>query len=390
MLRSIGVVAIVLFAHSPIHFAQVYIAEVATSGLKGLFGACNQLFVTIGVFLTLGLGALANSNNMETFHYFHISLVAVGIIVISELLLLLICETPRWLYAHGRASEGRKNLKLLRGPNANVTKEEEAIREALERQGKLSLGELFLQFKQRTVFHPFILVLMVMFFQQFSGINAVVFYAASIFKEAGVGDPSLLSAMSIGGAQLVATLIAVILVDKLGRKILLVVSSATMCLSTGVLGIEFLITDTICGGVTGNGTTSHHALCHHNIGWLAILATIGVIVGFSLAWGPIPWLLMSELLPLRVRSLAGSIATFSNWSFATLITFTFESYVHAVSPKTAWWSFAIIMFVSIFCVVFFLPETTGCSLEQIEVYFQKGPCLSPSFSSSKVKREIRS
>ena len=325
---------------------------------------------------------------MDRFHYFHISLAAIGITAISELLLLLICETPRWLYAHGQASEGHKKLKLLRGPNTDVTKEEEAIRAALERQGKPSLGELFLQFKQRGVYHPFILVLMLMFFQQFSGINAVVFYAASIFKEAGVGNPSLLSALSIGGGQIAATFIAVILVDKLGRKVLLVVSSTTVCLSSGVLGIEFLITDTVCGGVTGNGTTSNHALCQHNIGWLAILATIGVIVGFSLAWGPIPWVLMSELLPLRVRSLAGSIATFSNWSFATLITLAFESYAHAVSPKIAWWSFSVIMLVSIFCVIFFIPETTGCSLEQIELYFQRGPCFSPSFSPSKVKREI--
>ena len=322
------------------------------------------------------------------FQYFHISLAAVGVTAIFELLMLFTCETPRWLYAQGEASKGLEKLKLLRGPNANVTTEEAAIRAALERQGKLSVKDLFLQFRHRAVYHPFVLVLMLMFFQQFSGINAVVFYAASIYQEAGVKNPTLLSALTIGVSQLIATFIAVVLVDMLGRKVLFIVSSITVCLSSCLLGIEFLITDTICGGATGNGTTSAHAICHHSIGWLAILAAIGVIIGFSLAWGPIPWLMMSELLPLRVRSLGGSVTTFFNWSCATLITFTFESYASAISPKFAWWSFSIVMLVSVFCVIFFLPETKGCSLEQIEAYFQKSPCLTPGFSSSKVKREI--
>ena len=366
----------------------MYIAEIATANLKGLFGACNQFFAIVGVFLSLGLGALANTSNMDKFHYFHISVVPIGITAVFELLMLFTCETPRWLYAQGEASKGLEKLKLLRGPSANVATEEAAIRAAFERQGKLSVKDLFLQFRHRAVYHPFILVLMLMFFQQFGGINAVVFFAASIYQEAGVKDPTLLSALSIGVSQIIVTFIAVVLVDLLGRKVLLIISSITMCLSSFLLGIEFLITDTICDGATGNGTTSAHAICHHSIGWLAILAAIGVIIGFSVGWGPIPWLMMSELLPLRVRSLGGSVATFFNWSCATIITVTFESYASAISPKFAWWSFSIVMLVSVFCVIFFLPETKGCSLEQIEAYFQKGSCLSTSFSSSTVKREI--
>ena len=357
---------------------QIYIAEIASPRLKGLFGACNQLFTTIGIFLSLGLGALAD--NADSFSYFYVSLAILGLIALFEVLMLFTCETPRWLYSIQRNLEANKNLNLLRGQRANISKEIRGIQLALQNQKKLSVKEILMEFKNRSVYHPFLLVLMLMFFQQFSFINAAIYYAATIFQNAGVENAPLVSALSIGGVQIVATVISVILVDLLGRKILLIISSVGMSLSSLVLGIQFLITDTICGGFTGSKTTSDHAVCQNNIGWLAIVASVIFIVAFSLAWGPVPWLMMSELLPLRVRSLGGSLATFVNWGCATIVTATFQMYADAVTQKFAWWSFALIMLISIVFVILFLPETKGHSLEEIEEYFKQGPILSPRFS----------
>ena len=336
--------------------------------------------------MSLGLGAIAN--NTDGFTYFHVSLVILGLIVLFEVLMLFTCETPRWLYTRKRDLEANKNLNFLRGPKANIQKEIQGIQMALQNRQKLSIKEILLEFKSRSVYQPFLLVLMLMFFQQFSFVNAAIYYSATIFQSAGVANASLVSALSIGGVQIVATIVAVILVDLLGRKVLLIISSAGMSLSSFVLGVQFLITDSICDGTTGSKTTSNHAVCQNNLGWLAIAASVAFIVAFSIAWGPIPWLMMSELLPLRVRGLAGSIATFANMGFAAIVTAVFQSYVKAVTQKIAWWSFALIMLASIVLVILFLPETKGHSLEEIEEYFKQGHLLSPQFSLKLPKETV--
>ena len=271
-------------------------------------------------------------------------------------------------------------LNLLRGPDANTQKEIRGIQKAQERQEDLSVWELVKEFRHRSVFQPFILVLFLMVFQQFSGINAAIFYAASIFSDAGVPNASLISVFSVGGVQIIATLVAVLLIDKLGRKILLIISSVGMCLSSTLLGIEFLISKSICSNSTDHPVHHLPAICNHSVGWLAILGAILFIVFFSLAWGPIPWLMMSELMPLRVRSLAASFATLFNWSLASLVTFEFHTYAERLSPKFAWWSFAVVMLISVFFIILFLPETKGHSLEEIEEYFDQGHLFSPKFS----------
>ena len=247
----------------------------------------------------------------------------------------------------------------------------------LQNKNKLSIKEMLMEFKNRSVYHPFILVLILMFFQRFSFINAALYYGATIFRNAGIANAPLVSALSIGGVLIIATLISVIFVDIVGRKILLVISSVAMSLSSLVLGIQYLITDSICDGLTGSKTTSGHAICQNNIGWLAVAASAVFVIAISMAWGPVPWLLMSELLPLRVKSLG-----FVNMGFTTIVTATFQIYAEAVTPKFAWWSFALIMLISTVFVTLFLPETKGHSLEEIE----PGPLLSPRFSS-KLPRE---
>ena len=363
-------------------------AEIASARLKGLFGGCNQLFITIGGFIGYLYG-------VQNFHinYWKFALIAAGIVALFEILMLFTYETPRWLFSKHKEFQAIRVLKILRGPNTQVTKEMNQIKAALRR--KYTILEQLKAFKNRAVFIPFILVLMLMFFQQFSGINAVIFYASDIFKTAQISlDVNLVSALAIGVAQVVATLLSVMLVDKLGRKVLLTVSSIGMGLSSFILGIYYFILVHHCGNCLGP-----HSVCQtrpslditapcntSNFGYLAVVCVVFFIISFSLAWGPIPWSMMSELMPNHVRTLAGSIATFVNWTFAAIITSFFHSYSKFATEAGAFWSFTVVMVFAIVLVIIFLPETKGHSLEEIQEHFEKGHIFALSCRRRKPSR----
>ena len=343
--------------------SQVYITEISSPKLKGMFGNCNQLLVTIGILLSYLLGIKFGNYRMP---YYNIALVAAGIVVLFEILMLFTYETPRWLFSKNMEYDGIRVLKILRGPQFQIAKEINSIKIALRRT--YSIKEQLLEFKNRAVYHPLILILFLMFFQQFSGINVAVFYASSVFKDVGY-DPdtaNLVTLIAVGVTQVIATFISVLLVDYLGRRILLIVSSIGMLASTFMLGIYFLVKD-----LEKKDTPQHFE-------YLAIVGVALLMISFSLGWGPIPWSSMSELLPSQVRTLGASIATFANWGFATIITFAFKPYSSLVTIKFTWWTFSLVMLISIIFVLLFLPETKGKSLEEIQSHFEKGKIIACS------------
>ena len=358
----------------------------SSAKLRGLFGACNQLLTTVGILVIYGLGTAGVI--ASRFHYYHNAVIAAGVVVIFELLMLVTKETPRWLLSHGKSLKADKVLKVLRGPDADIQKEMRGIEKAIEKTEGVSIAEVLQMFKHRSVYIPFILTIMLMVYQQLSGINAAIFYAGSILQQAGVGGngpdaaekATIASTMAVGVVQVIFTGVAVVLVDLFGRKVLLVVSSIGMCFSSLILGIHFMILNDTCHGCLGINCTTNNITQHNDfapcdstdLGWLAIMGVVILIATFSLAWGPVPWIAVSELLPLRIRSFAASIVTLVNWTWVFIVTFFFHSYASAVTPKFAWWSFAFVMLTSIFFVIFFVPETKGQSLEEIEEHFERG------------------
>ena len=153
--------------------------------------------------------------------------------------------------------EANQILNILRGPMYDVPSEIRGIKRALDKN--LTLVEQFIQLKHRSVYIPFILVLFLMFFQQFSGISASIFFTAAIFKQANVSlQPTLVTFLAVGIVQVVATVVSVLVVDWRGRKQLLVVSSIGMCASSALLGVYFYILDDWCGGCFGNTTATSH------------------------------------------------------------------------------------------------------------------------------------
>ena len=344
-------------------------------------GNCNQLFSTFGQLFAYLYGI-----KQFNIQYWHFSLAAAGVVTLFEILMLFTYETPRWFLSKQKDFDAIRVLKILHGTNAKITREIDRIKDGIKE--KYNTIEQLKAFRHRAVYFPFILVLLLMFFQQFSGINAVIFYASDIFKKAGfTGNINLVSFISIGVVQVIATLLSVVLVDKLGRTRLLTISSIGMGLSSFVLAIYYYILVHHCKDCLGPQSVCHHSRpsldvtfpCNNtNFGYLAVVCVVFFIISFSLAWGPIPWTMMSELMPNRVRTLAGSIATFVNWTFAAIITYFFHSIADKITGAGAFGIFAGIMAFGLVFVIVFLPETKGHTLEKIQENFEKGHVIAVS------------
>jgi len=227
-----------------------------------------------------------------------------------------------------------------------------------------------------------LLMLFIMAFQQLSGINAIVFFAGETITAAGF-DPNtaqLITSFAVGLVSAAATATSVVLVDLFGRKILLIASGLTMCVSSFGLGAHFYLTRDCSSNV--NITTSilsvagSRLLGSNNLSNcdelkpLVIIVIIGYIIGFAIGWGPIPFILISELFPLQTRGFLAGVVSVVNWGCAALVSGAYNEFAILVNPYGAWWTFGIINMISSLYVTVFLPETKGKKLEDIEEQLQ--------------------
>jgi len=343
----------------------VYIAEIAHQKNRGGLGSVNQLAVTLGVVIVYLTGGSLTWKNTALF--------AVGPVALLLLLMLFMPETPRWLLATNQRNRALKELRWLRGPNYDVEGECFEIESNLDSQETMSLKELW----RPSLLKPLVIGMFLMVFQQMSGVNAIMFYATKIFKEAGIDKPKLVSDM-FGLTQFVATAVACLIVDRSGRRILLLVGAFGMCLCQVCLGVYYDIKK------SSNSTTSekamalqsanslYHSVPVEHITGLAITSALLFIAFFSIGWGPLPWLLMSEIFPPRAKGLASSICTLTNWFFVFLVTKLFPQMIDALKEQGTFWLFGGFCLLSFIFVYFLVPETKGKTLEEIEHYFSEG------------------
>lgn len=325
----------------------------------------------VGIFLSYAVGAI------PTLNYVHSAAVAGMLTLLFEVLVLLLYESPRWLISIGRHSSAERALSWLRQSHEMAKEEAEEIRNIVQNSPKLSIAKRLYELRQRHLYLPFILSLTLIFFHQFSGINVIIFYAATIFQTAGIHYAREAAMFAVGGLQILATIISSALVDRAGRKVLLVSGSIGMAISSATLGAHFFITrSALCGNASSdadanstllNSTTDDCAA----FAPLAIGSLVGFGFAFSVGWRALPFIVISELFPLRLRGLLGGIGLCSLWFYASLITGFYQDYEQAVQQYTAWWTFSFISFLSIFFVLIFIPETKGKTLEEIEEHFKK-------------------
>ena len=333
--------------------APTYIAEISSKQLRGLLGGGFQLAVVFGVLLAFLFGIPLS--------YIWLAILAAIFGVCMVMLLLFIPESPRW-YFKNNPEKARKSLEWLRGPNSPSINTEihEIEQTTVEQNQRQPFRELLLQ---KTVYKPLILSVALMFFQQFSGVNAVLFFSNDIFKDAGFSSKSQQDTASVilAIAQVVFTFVGCILMDRAGRRILLAIAGITMAVTCTTFSLYYILTEK---NIAAKDATSMQVL---SVGSLGVY-----ISGFSIGWGPVPWLIMSEIFPEQARGPGSGIATATNWTFAFLVTRFFKNVEKAISPFGTFVAFAVANVVGVIFVLVFLPETKGKTLAEIEAYFTGG------------------
>ncbi|XP_014234736.1 facilitated trehalose transporter Tret1-like isoform X2 [Trichogramma pretiosum] len=324
----------------------VYLGETIQPEVRGSLGLLPTAFGNIGILLCFTAGMYLD--------WWRLALLGALLPVPFALCMIIIPETPRWYISKGKTKRARKSLQWLRGKQADVSEElttvekmhVEAERQVSSQQGPF--GELF----KDTNLKPLLISLGLMFFQQMSGINAVIFYTVQIFEDAGSKlDPNI-STIIVGIVNFGSTFVATTLIDRLGRKILLYTSSVSMIVSLASLGAFFFM--------------KNHHMDVSAIGWLPLTSFVVYVIGFSLGFGPIPWLMMGEILPAKIRGSAASVATSFNWTCTFVVTKCFMNIVALIGQEGTFWLFMIICLLGLIFVIGFVPETSGRSLEEIE------------------------
>ena len=343
--------------------------EVSPARLKGMFGSMYWFSTAVGILLVYVLGAIPG------FGYSNLSLSTAALLLPCAVLYSSLPETPRWLATKQRFGEAWQVMQRLRGKDTDVSAEMQALQNNVASSGSLTWRDKLWYLKDRSAYRPLVLTVLLMLFQQFTGSNVVVFYAGTILTDARVTSARQVAGFAVGGTQVIAVFISVLCVDCAGRKVLLVLSSVFISLSTAMLGLYYFMTDFICvkyyhvNVTTPSNLTDLPLYCEPITSKFFILAIFSVvlfIVSFSIGWSTIPWVMMTELSPLRVRGILSGVATLVNWSAAAFVTGLFPIYQNAVGHYGSWWTLSCITLLSIPFVILFVPKTKGKSLEQIE------------------------
>eukprot|EP00118_Oscarella_pearsei_P014357 m.122538 g.122538 ORF g.122538 m.122538 type:complete len:520 (+) comp37791_c0_seq7:1845-3404(+) len=335
----------------------IYIAEISLPKYRGFLGTCFQVTVTMGMFQVYVIGGLFIP------HYYWLAFIALMLAALLVVLMLWVVDSPRSLLLEGKTDKARKSLQWLRGPGANIASELREVEKSLSDQETLTLSE----FKNPVLWKPLLIVLGLMFFQQFTGINAVAFYASIIFDKSGSTFQKNYGPLVIAAVQVISTVVAALVMDRLGRRKLLVISGISMCLSVVTLGVFFCINPDLNNASATSSSSSTNT--HPEAGALSLVSLIVYITGFSFGWGAIPWLVMSEILPSKARSIASGICTCFVWLCSFAVTYMFQPLTYHLNMDGTFWFFGGFCFVSVLFVLFFVPETKGKTLEEIEQHF---------------------
>eukprot|EP01018_Ginkgo_biloba_P007347 Gb_37856 [translate_table: standard] len=378
----------------------VYIAEISPKNLRGGLTTTNQLSVTMGTLIVYLLGMLVGwrllaiivdtrivtmkqQKKWKTKNELHLGIIPCVLLVLG---LFFIPESPRWLAKVGREKEFEAALQALRGKDCDVSYEAAEIREYVEELESLPKAR-FLDLFQRKYAHSVIVGVGLMVFQQLGGINAIIFYASEIFKAAGFASGHAAS-VGVAALQVPMTAIGALLMDKSGRRPLLMVSAGGMSVGCFLVGLSFyiqghethgylltLVSTLALGGLLRQiDWRSSRVLIspissYSAYGMSPFLSNQAYIATFSLGMGGIPWIIMSEVFPINMKGIAGSLVTLVSWLGSWVITITFN-FLLTWSAAGSFFMFSGVCAFTVLFVAKLVPETKGQTLEEIQASFK--------------------
>ena len=342
-----------------------YISEIAPAAYRGRLATLQQMAIVLGLFFAFLMNyliALGAGGASEPFWFgfqawqwmFWMELAPVALFFVG---LFFIPESPRYLVAVGRTGQAEAVLAGLSDPIEAAAKVEE-IRATIDTNHRPTLKDLFDQTSKRL--HPIVWVgIAIAALQQLVGINVVFYYGEVLWRAAGFSEANALLINVIGGIiNVSATVAAILLIDKAGRKPLLLIGSLGMALFLGILAVVFGTAEV---GADGNLVLGDAA------GRIALVSANLYIVCFGISWGPVMWVLLGEMFPNRIRGAALSLAGLSQWGTNFLVTMTFPILLGTIGLGGAYSLYAIFAAISGFCAWKFVRETKGRSLEQMEL-----------------------
>ncbi len=344
--------------------APMYIAEIAPSAIRGTLVSINQLALVSGILVAYLVDyALSGTAAWR----WMLALAAIPALILGVGMIFL-PESPRWLIAHDRLEQGRGILQRIR---AQQTVE----------QTDHEIGEIQAGLAQQThgwdeLRHPgvrpaLLVGILLALFQQLTGINTVIYYAPTIFQYAGITSSSaaILATVGVGAVNVLITIVAVWLIDRVGRRPLLLISLIGMTLSLFALGLAFRSPQV--GGTAG---------------WFAAISLGVYIASFAIGLGPVFWLLISEIYPLTIRGLGMSLATVMNWGTNLIVALSFLTLIERLGKSGTFWLYASISIAALLFTIFVVPETKGRSLEEIETHWHSGGSLKALSHGTRTRR----
>lgn len=324
--------------------SPLYITELAPASIRGKLVSYYQLAIVIGILVIFFVNTLIQGLGDEAWNveYGWRYMMASGLIpaVLFLVALFFVPESPRWLTKEGREKEALAVLSSING-EAKAGQILQEVKDTLhEEQG--TLGELFTGRFRKAIFVGIVLCI----FSQVQGINAIMYYAPEIFKAVGTGTESAFQqTIIIGIVNVLFTFAAINFVDKMGRKKLLLWGGAGMCLSLGMVGLAF-----------HNGWT----------GYGLLVFILLYIACFAASYGPVTWVVISEIFPIKMRGVAMSVATFALWVAVYVVTQMFPILLEGVGAAATFWVFCGMSLLAFFFVWSQVPETKEKTLEEIE------------------------
>ena len=265
--------------------------------------------------------------------------------------LIFIPNSPRWLVSRGHVDQARAVLNRIRPPDQVESELSDIQHSAAQQKGHWS--ELF-----SPLLRPAMIVgVGLAIAQQITGINTVIYYAPTIFKFAGLSSASvaILASVGVGVVNVALTIVAMELIDRVGRRPLLLASLAGMAISLVVLGLAFAMPQ-----LSGS------------LGWIAAASLMVYVGSFAVGLGPVFWLILSEIYPLRIRGRAMSVGTTANWSANLIVAVSFLTLTRVMGKAATFWLYGAVSIGAWLFAFFLVPETKGKTLEQIEAYMRAG------------------
>lgn len=320
----------------------LYLSEIAPQKIRGMLVSLFQLAITAGILFSYLINRVFANVDGNWRWMLGAGLIPAIILLVG---ISFLGDTPRWLISKNRIKEAKDIFKKI-DPDSDADRQVQEIRTTIDAMAH-----------QKTTFQKWMLMpvfvgIGIMFVQICTGINTIIFYTTTIFQVAGFSDKigAIYATIGIGAVNFLMTLVAIFFTDRWGRKPLLYTGLWGMLFALLALGAGFYFAPQLGS----------------NLKWIAIGSVVTYIAFFAMSLGPIGWILVSEILPLKIRGFAMSLCTVANFAFNFVIVLSFLPLIHRIGEAWTFWIFAGITVLSMFFVYFFVPETKGISLEEIE------------------------